>query len=87
MCGSPLSNIWHVFFFKKTSDEQLIIKAIILQNQSAIFKAQIKRQTQNESVTIAGCALFILGVRVNMIKRLALVLSGFPLLFQRCQPF
>ena len=41
-CGFQLSNIWH-FFLQKTSDEKLILKAIILQNQSAIFRAQIKR--------------------------------------------
>ena len=35
MCGCPLSNIWHVFFLKKcSSDEQLILKANKLQNQS-----------------------------------------------------
>ena len=39
MCGFSLSNIWH-----PTSDEQLILKAIILQNQSANRKTP-----QNES--------------------------------------
>ena len=33
MCGLPLSNIWHDFSSKK-SDVQLILKAIILRNQS-----------------------------------------------------
>ena len=40
MCGFPLSNIWHVFFrffFKKTSDEKLIFKVIMLQNQSVSY--------------------------------------------------
>ena len=33
MCGFPLSNIWHVL----TSDEQLILKAIMLQIQSVSY--------------------------------------------------
>ena len=49
MCGFPLSNIWHIFSSKKTSDEQLILKAIYYKiRQLAIIKAQIKRP-QNES--------------------------------------
>ena len=45
MCGFPLSNIWHVFSSKK-----MILKAIILQNQSVSYIESANRKTpQNES--------------------------------------
>ena len=47
MCGFPLrSNIWHDFSSKK----HLILKAIILQNQSVSYFSSANRKTaQNES--------------------------------------
>ena len=48
MCGFPLSNIWHGFFFKKTSDEQLILKAIIFQNRSVTNLCKWKDTTKQK---------------------------------------
>ena len=48
MRGSPLSNI--MFFPQKTSDEKLILKAIILQNQSVSYLISTNKNTpQKES--------------------------------------